>query len=393
MGAISLKTEVPGPRSRDLLARRAAAAPSGLGKATDVVVERADGALVHDVDGNTFLDFVGGIGMLAVGHSPPNVVKAISDQAAKYVHLCALVGTMEPYVRLCELLNEVTPGTFTKKSLLANSGAEGVENAVSAARRYTGRPAVICFEGGYHGRTLLTLSLTSKYSLFKKGMGPFASDIYRLPMPNVYRRPAGTSADQAIDFGLQQLEQVGAKAALAPRPRVKDQLHAAPRQPAPGQVRTRRRLAAQQPLRLQFPKFCDYEIEPDDWPGEARAESVPQFVGQAPAQSHRAPGTSRRRTQGHGGLKATDGRRQIPAAGRMGRRSAPGGRLPACCRRAAHGTSARRFPLGRFASQSSPIPERRPSCSSRLVVRSFIRRPNSISPNRRWPWSSRITLP
>ena len=206
MGSISIRTEVPGPKSRAVLARRTAAVASGLGKATDVVIERAEGALVHDVDGNTFLDFVGGIGMLAVGHSPPNVVKAISDQAARYVHLCALVGTMEPYVRLCELLNEVTPGTFPKKSLLANSGAEGVENAVSAARRYTGRPAVICFEGGYHGRTLLTLSLTSKYSLFKKGAGPFAPEIVRLPMPNVYRTPPGMTAEQYVEWSCDQLE-------------------------------------------------------------------------------------------------------------------------------------------------------------------------------------------
>ena len=110
-------------------------------------------------------------------------------------------------MRLCELLNEVTPGTFAKKTLLANSGAEAVENAVKAARAYTKRPGVICFEGGYHGRTLLTLSLTSKYSLFKKGMGPFASEIVRLPMPNVYRAQDGMSAEQCIGWGIRQLEQ------------------------------------------------------------------------------------------------------------------------------------------------------------------------------------------
>jgi 4-aminobutyrate aminotransferase/(S)-3-amino-2-methylpropionate transaminase len=189
-----------------VLARRAAATPAGLARATEVVIDRAEGALVHDVDGNTFLDFVGGIGMLAVGHSPPAVVRAISDQAARYIHLCALVGTMEPYVRLCELLNEVTPGDFAKKTLLANSGAEGIENAVAAARRATGRPAVICFEGGYHGRTLLTLSLTSKYSLFKKGAGPFAPEIVRLPMPNRYRTPPGMTQDQYVEWSCDQLE-------------------------------------------------------------------------------------------------------------------------------------------------------------------------------------------
>ncbi len=206
MGSINIRTAIPGPKSQAVLARRAAATPAGLGKATDVVIDRAEGALVHDVDGNTLIDFVGGIGMLAVGHSPPKVVQAIGEQAARYIHLCALVGTMEPFVRLSELLNEITPGSFPKKTLLANSGAEGVENAVAAARRYTGRPAVICFEGGYHGRTLLTLSLTSKYSLFKKGAGPFAPEIVRLPMPNVYRTPPGMTAEQYVEWSCGQLE-------------------------------------------------------------------------------------------------------------------------------------------------------------------------------------------
>lgn len=207
MASIQLKTPVPGPKSQAMLARRGAAVPSGLGRATDVVVERAEGALVHDVDGNTFLDFVGGIGALAVGHCPPAVVQAVQQQAASVIHMGSLVGTYESYVRLCELLNEITPGDFPKKTLLANTGAEAVENAVKAARAFTRRPGVICFEGGYHGRTLLTLTLTSKYSLFKKTMGPFASDVYRLPMPNVYRRPASVTEQQHIDFGIQQLEQ------------------------------------------------------------------------------------------------------------------------------------------------------------------------------------------
>ncbi|MEP7383840.1 MAG: aspartate aminotransferase family protein [Gemmatimonadota bacterium] len=206
MGDIALKTEVPGPRSRALIARRAAAVASGLGKATDVVVDRAEGALVHDVDGNTFIDLVGGIGMLAVGHSPTPVVQAIAEQAARFIHPCALVATYEPYVRLCELLNEITPGDFPKKSLLANSGAESVENAVNLARRFTGRPAVVCFEGAYHGRTLLTLSLTSKYGLFKQGLGPFAPEIVRIPMPNLYRTPDSMTEEQYLDWSIQQLD-------------------------------------------------------------------------------------------------------------------------------------------------------------------------------------------
>jgi 4-aminobutyrate aminotransferase / (S)-3-amino-2-methylpropionate transaminase / 5-aminovalerate transaminase len=206
MSYIRLNTEIPGPRARDLIARRAAATPAGLGRATDVVVERADGALVFDVDGNTFIDFAGGIGMLAVGHSPQAVVKAIQDQAAKYIHPCALVTTYEPYVRLAELLNEVTPGTFKKKTIFGNSGAEAVENAIKVSRKYTGRATIICFEGGYHGRTLLTLSLTSKYGLFKSGFGPFAPEIVRLPIPNLYRTPEGMTEEQYVDFGIRQLE-------------------------------------------------------------------------------------------------------------------------------------------------------------------------------------------
>ncbi len=206
MSYIRLNTEVPGPRAKALLARRQDAVPAGLAKATDVVVERAAGSLVFDVDGNTFIDLAGGIGMLAVGHSPARVVTAIEEQTRKFIHVCALVASYEPYVALAELLNEITPGTFRKKTVLASGGAEAVENAIKLARRHTGRPAIICFEGGYHGRTLLTLSLTSKYGLFKKGFGPFAPEIVRLPLPQAYRTPKGLSAEQSVDAGIAQLE-------------------------------------------------------------------------------------------------------------------------------------------------------------------------------------------
>ncbi len=206
MSYIRLNTDIPGPKAKRLLARRNDAVPAGLARATDVVVERADGALVFDVDGNTLIDLAGGIGMLAAGHSPAPVVDAIKRQAEKFIHPCALVATYEPYVALAELLNEVTPGTFPKKTLLANSGAEAVENAVKIARKYKGRSTVICFEGAYHGRTLLTLSLTSKYGLFKSGFGPFAPEIVRLPIPNPFRTPKGMTPDEYVDFGIRQLE-------------------------------------------------------------------------------------------------------------------------------------------------------------------------------------------
>ncbi len=206
MSYIRLTTEIPGSKAKQILARRAAAVPSGLARATDVVVERAEGALVFDVDGNTLIDLAGGIGMLAVGHSPAAVTEAIQRQAERFIHPCALVATYEPYIELAELLNEVTPGAFPKKTIFTNSGAESVENAVKLARKFTARSTVICFEGGYHGRTLLTLSLTSKYGLFKSGFGPFAPEIVRLPVPNLYRTPKGMNQDEYLDFGIRQLE-------------------------------------------------------------------------------------------------------------------------------------------------------------------------------------------
>lgn len=203
---IHLETEIPGPKARAALARRAAALPAGLGRATDVVVDRAKGALVFDVDGNTLIDLAGGIGMLAVGHAPAAVVEAVTSQASRYLNPCSLVTTYEPYLALAELLNEITPGDFRKKTLLASSGAESVEEAIKLARKYTGRQTIICFEGAYHGRTLLTLSLTSKYGLFKSGFGPFASEIVRLPFPNLYRTPPGMTEEQYLDYAIQQLD-------------------------------------------------------------------------------------------------------------------------------------------------------------------------------------------
>lgn len=200
-------SEIPGPKSKEMLARRAAALPNGLGKSTEVVVERAEGALVWDVDGNQLIDFAGGIGMVNLGHRPKVVVDAIKNQLDKYIHTGALVTTFEPYLDLAELLNSILPGNFPKKTLLANSGSEAVENAVAIARYYTKRPAVICFEGAYHGRTMLTLSLTSKYGLFKKGFGSYAQDIYRFHSPNVYRKPDSMTEEEYIDYCIERFDQ------------------------------------------------------------------------------------------------------------------------------------------------------------------------------------------
>lgn len=203
---INLKTAIPGPKSIEMMQRRKNAMPAGLAKSTEVAVVSADGGVVTDADGNTLLDFAGGIGMMNIGHSNKQVIYAMKEQLDKYIHICSLVATPEPYVELAELLNSLTPGDFPKKTLLANSGSEAVENAVNIARYYTKRSAVICFEGGYHGRTLLTLSLTSKYALFKKGFGPYVSDIVRLPAPNMYRKPKQFTDTEYINFCIQQFE-------------------------------------------------------------------------------------------------------------------------------------------------------------------------------------------
>jgi 4-aminobutyrate aminotransferase/(S)-3-amino-2-methylpropionate transaminase len=166
----------------------------------------ANGAAVRDVDGNTLLDFAGGIGTLAVGHCPPQVMEAIKTQVERLIHLCAIVGTYEPYVEVAELLNASTPGDFAKKTYLVNSGAEAVEGAVKIARSFTGRPGIIVFEGAYHGRTNMTMAMTSKYTLFKKGFGPFAPEVYRLPFPNTYRCPPGMTEEEYVEWSVNQLE-------------------------------------------------------------------------------------------------------------------------------------------------------------------------------------------
>ena len=186
-GSIRLKTAIPGPESRALAARRDAAVPKGIGHSTPVYARSASGALVTDVDGNVFIDFAGGIGTLNVGHANPDVVRAAAEQLERMTHTCFSVAPYEGYVALAETLNRVTPGRFPKKTMLANSGAEALENAVKIARHATGREAVVVFDHAFHGRTLLTMSMTSKVRPYKFGFGPFAPEIYRLPYPYVYR--------------------------------------------------------------------------------------------------------------------------------------------------------------------------------------------------------------
>jgi len=191
MSSIHLKTPVPGPLSRALVERRAAAVPRGVSQLTPIFVSHSEGAVIEDVDGNRFLDFAGGIGCLNAGHREPGVVAALHAQADRFLHTCFMVTPYESYVRLAEKLNALAPGRTPKKTLLLNSGAEAVENAIKIARAYTRRPAVICFEDAFHGRTLLTLSLTSKTHPYKAGFEPFPSDVYRVP----YGQPAALLED------------------------------------------------------------------------------------------------------------------------------------------------------------------------------------------------------
>jgi len=182
-------TEVPGPKSQALAAERNVHIPRGAYQVTPVVIAHAEGAVITDVDGNTFIDFAGGIGVMNVGHSNAKVVQALKEQLEHFTHACFHVTMYEPYIQLARRLNELVPGDLAKKTLFLNSGAEAVENAVKIARAYTGRPAVICFEHAFHGRTLLGMSLTSKVDPYKRGFGPFAPEVYRVPFPYCYRCP------------------------------------------------------------------------------------------------------------------------------------------------------------------------------------------------------------
>jgi 4-aminobutyrate aminotransferase/(S)-3-amino-2-methylpropionate transaminase len=182
--------DMPG-RNHELLEKRNQHVPQGPFNTTTAFIKEARGAVMVDVDGRELIDFAGGIGVNNVGHCHPKVVAAIRDQAGKFIHTCFHVAMYEPYVELAERLNQLAPGDFAKMTLFANSGAEAVENAVKVARYATKRPAVICFENAFHGRTLLTMTLTSKVKPYKFGFGPFAPEVYRMPFAYCYRCPFG----------------------------------------------------------------------------------------------------------------------------------------------------------------------------------------------------------
>ena len=197
--SIEIRTEIPGPRSRELFARGAVAIAKPLQVYLPVFAAEARNSTITDVDGNTFIDFAGGVGVINVGHAHPRVVDAIQEQAARFVHTDFTVVPYESYVELSERLGDLAPFTGPTRAAFFNSGAEAVENAVKIAKLATGRPAVIAFDGAFHGRTLLAMTMTSKVQPYKVGMGPFAPEVYRAPFPNAYRGPSAEEALAAIE--------------------------------------------------------------------------------------------------------------------------------------------------------------------------------------------------
>jgi len=196
---IELRTAIPGPRSKEILERKDRVIADPLSIFLPVVIDRGEGARLTDVDGNTFIDFTGGVGCLNVGHAHPRVVDAVQEQAAKFLHTDFTIVPYETYVTLGERLIGTVPISGPAKAAFFNAGTEAVENAIKFARAYTNRPAVIGFEGGFHGRTLLSLSLTSKTHPYKAGLGPFAPEVYRLPYAQDYRGPSAGEALAALE--------------------------------------------------------------------------------------------------------------------------------------------------------------------------------------------------
>ena len=192
-----LVTELPGPRSRALMERRAAAVSAGVGGTMPVFAERAGGGVIVDVDGNSLIDLGSGIAVTTVGNAHPRVVERVQRQVADFTHTCFMVTPYSGYVEVCEALNRLTPGDHAKRSALFNSGAEAVENAVKIARAYTKRQAVVVFDHGYHGRTNLTMALTAKNMPYKQSFGPFAPEVYRMPMSYPFRDGPHSGAEVA----------------------------------------------------------------------------------------------------------------------------------------------------------------------------------------------------
>jgi 4-aminobutyrate aminotransferase/(S)-3-amino-2-methylpropionate transaminase len=205
-----LVTEIPGPKSQEIIKRRSEAVSASLGMALPAVITHASGGILLDVDGNQIIDMGSGIAVVNVGNSAPKVVERVQKQVADFTHTCFMIAPYEGYIEVCEQLNALTPGNFKKKSALFNSGAEALENAVKIARHYTKRQAVVVFEHGYHGRTNLTMAMTAKNMPYKEGFGPFTPEIYRMPMAYPYRHEG--NIEHALDEVLHKIEkEIGGK--------------------------------------------------------------------------------------------------------------------------------------------------------------------------------------
>lgn len=207
-----LKTSIPGPKSRELAERRSNAVASGVASSVPVYADKVDGGVILDADGNQLIDLGSGIAVTSVGASAPKVVEKVKEAVEKFTHTCFMVTPYEGYVEVGEKIAELTPGSFDKRAALFNSGSEAVENAVKLARTYTKRTAVVVFDHAYHGRTNLTLAMTSKVMPYKQGFGPFASDVYRVPMSYPFRDADGMTGQEAAERALLLVEkQVGAE--------------------------------------------------------------------------------------------------------------------------------------------------------------------------------------
>jgi 4-aminobutyrate aminotransferase/(S)-3-amino-2-methylpropionate transaminase len=206
-----LLTAVPGPTSQEWMARKDAAVARGIGTTMPVFAVAAGGGVVVDVDGNSLIDLGSGIAVTTVGNSAPRVTEAVRSQAELFTHTCFMVTPYDSYVRVAEQLNRLTPGDHEKRTVLFNSGAEAVENAIKISRAHTGRQAVVAFDHAYHGRTSLTMGLTAKNMPYKHGFGPFAAELYRAPMSYPYREAPGVDGVAAAQRAISQMEgQIGA---------------------------------------------------------------------------------------------------------------------------------------------------------------------------------------
>lgn len=204
----SVKTSLPGPKAKAALDRRAKVMPNAIKSIYPLVIERGEGAMIEDVDGNVFLDWIGGVGVMNIGYSQPELIEAVNEQSKKYFHSMMNITTHEKYLDFAEAMNDIAPVKGdTKKTMLANSGAEADENAVKIAKGFTGRPNIIVFTGAFHGRTALTMTMTAKKA-YAVGMGPFPDGVYRAEFPYTYRRPKGMSEADAVAYYVEKLEQV-----------------------------------------------------------------------------------------------------------------------------------------------------------------------------------------